>query len=477
MFMIQSYNSVSANHKIIGISYIWLSYWFGVIGFYMSILIRTELSMSGLKIITMDTLEVYNMLFSLHGLIMIFFNVMTGLFGGVGNYLFPIVLGAADVVFPRANLYSLLLQPIAFGLVIASVYFEMGSGTGWTLYPPLSTSISSLGVDFIIFGLLASGIASAMSGANFIVTFGALKSIGQTIDRLGPIAWSIVLTAFLLLVSLPVVTSVLLMVFFDRHYNTMFFESSNSGDPILYQHLFWFFGHPEVYILILPAFGVVSAILSCYCTKELFGSQTMVLAMISIALLGCLVWAHHMYTSGLEADTRAFFTTTTILIALPTGNKIFNWVCTMQGGESARSLGVVLMAILFVINFVIGGTTGVILGNAGVDVSLHDTLYVVGHFHFVLSIGAIIGLLCFIFFIQRLLVGTIFSNQMILFIIPIFMASVFLTFLPMHCLGFSPLPRRIPDYPDDMWGWNFLCTIGSTMILILKLIVVLFISL
>ncbi|YP_001504106.1 cytochrome c oxidase subunit I (mitochondrion) [Babesia bovis T2Bo] len=477
MFAFAGYSSVSANHKVIGISYIWLSYWFGVIGFYMSILIRTELSMSGLKIMTMDTLEIYNMMFSLHGLIMIFFNVMTGLFGGIGNYLYPIILGAADVVFPRANLYSLFLQPVAFGLVIASVYLEMGSGTGWTLYPPLSTSISSLGVDFIIFGLLASGIASAMSGANFVVTFGALKSIGQTIDRLSVLAWSIVLTAFLLLVSLPVVTSVLLMVFLDRHYNTMFFESSNSGDPILYQHLFWFFGHPEVYILILPGFGIISLIVCTYCGKELFGNLTMILAMISIALLGCLVWAHHMYTSGLEADTRAFFTTTTILIALPTGNKIFNWVCTLQEAVEVRNLGTVLMSIMFVITFVIGGVTGVILGNAGVDISLHDTLYVVGHFHFVLSIGAIISLLSFIFYCQRLLVGTIFSNQLILIIIPAFMAGIFLTFMPMHFLGFTPLPRRIPDYPDDMWGWNFLCTIGSTMIFFLKLITVIFISL
>nr|AGF95350.1 cytochrome c oxidase subunit 1 [Babesia canis canis] len=477
MFIFQSYNSVSANHKIIGISYIWLAYWFGVIGFYMSILLRTELSMSETKLITMDTLEVYNMMFSLHGLIMIFFNIMTGLFGGIGNYLYPILLGACDVVFPRANLYSLLLQPIGFCLVIACIYVELGSGTGWTLYPPLSTSISSIGVDFIIFGLLASGIASAMSGANFITTFGALKSIGQTMDRLIPTVWSIVLTSFLLLLSLPVVTSVLLMVFLDRHYNTMFFESSNSGDPILYQHLFWFFGHPEVYILILPAFGIVSLILSCYCSKEVFGNQTMVLAMASIALLGCLVWAHHMYTSGLEADTRAFFTTTTILIALPTGNKIFNWVCTLQGCMNVRSIGIVMMAVLFIINFVIGGTTGVILGNAGVDITLHDTLYVVGHFHFVLSIGAIIGLLCFIIFTQRLLMGTIFSNKLVLFIIPIFISAVFLTFIPMHFLGFTPLPRRIPDYADEMWGWNYLCTIGSTMMLLLKLIIVVFISL
>lgn len=473
----QYFNSVSGNHKIIGISYIWLAYWFGMIGFYMSILIRTELSMSGLKIITMDTLEIYNLLFTLHGIIMIFFNIMTGLFGGIGNYLFPVLLGACDVVYPRVNLYSLLLQPLAFGLVISSLYLEIGSGTGWTMYPPLSTSLSSIGVDLIIFGLLFSGIASALSSVNFVVTFTSIKALGYTIDRILPTAWSIILTAFLLLLSLPVVTSVFLMVFLDRHYNTMFFESSNSGDPVLYQHLFWFFGHPEVYILILPAFGIISLIISCYSSKEVFGNQTMILAMASIALLGCLVWGHHMYTSGMEVDTRGYFTTTTILIALPTGNKIFNWVSTLQGMNSVKSLGIVMLALLFIVNFVIGGTTGVILGNAGVDVALHDTVYVVGHFHFVLSIGAIIGMLSFIVFIQRMLIGTIFSNKILLFIIPIFLSAVLLTFIPMHFVGFTPLPRRIPDYPDDLWGWNFISTIGSTMMLILKIIILLFISL
>nr|YP_010614741.1 Cox1 [Theileria luwenshuni]WAS35316.1 Cox1 [Theileria luwenshuni] len=469
--------SVSGNHKIIGISYLWFAYWFGVIGFYMSVLIRTELSMSGLKIVTMDTLEVYNLLFTLHGLIMVFFNIMTGLFGGIGNYLYPVLLGSCDVVFPRVNLYSLLLQPIGFALVVSSVYLEIGSGTGWTLYPPLSTSISSIGIDLVIFGLLAAGIASTLSSVNFITTFSSIKAIGYVIDRILPTVWSVILTSFLLLLSLPVVTAVFLMVFFDRHYNTMFFESSNSGDPVLYQHLFWFFGHPEVYIMILPGFGIISLLLSTYSTKEMFGNQTMILAMASIALLGCLVWGHHMYTSGLEADTRGFFTTVTILIALPTGNKIFNWVTTLQCVESIRSLGLVLFAILFVVNFVIGGTTGVVLGNSGVDIALHDTVYVVGHFHFVLSIGAIMSLICFIIYIQRMLFGVIFTNKVTLLMAPIFMISVLFTFIPMHFAGFSPLPRRIPDYPDDMWGWNFLCTIGASMMLILKMFILFIISL
>lgn len=469
--------SSSANHKLIGSGYIWLSYIFGIVGFYMSLLIRTELSISGLKITSIDTLEIYNLLFTLHGLIMIFFNIMTGLFGGVGNFLYPILLGSSDVVYPRGNVYSLFFQPIGFSSVVSSIYLEIGSGTGWTMYPPLSTSLLNIGIDFIIFGLLFSGVASTLSGANFLVTFSSIKSIGHFIDRILPTSWSVFLTSFLLLLSLPVVTSVFSMVFFDRNYNTMFFESSNSGDPVLYQHLFWFFGHPEVYILILPAFGIISLILSNYSVKEMFGSQTMILAMASIALLGCLVWGHHMYTSGMESDTRGYFTTVTILIALPTGNKIFNWVSTLQCVESIKSIGIVFFSVLFVINFVIGGTTGVVLGNAGVDVALHDTVYVVGHFHFVLSIGAIIGLISFILYIQRLLINTILSNKTTVFMSPVFMISVLLTFIPMHFVGFSPLPRRIPDYPDDMWGWNFLCTIGSTMMLTLQFLIIISLSL
>nr|Q36097.3 RecName: Full=Cytochrome c oxidase subunit 1; AltName: Full=Cytochrome c oxidase polypeptide I [Theileria parva] len=472
------FNSVSGNHKIIGISYLWLAYWFGMIGFYMSVLIRTELSMSGLKIITMDTLEIYNLLFTLHGLIMVFFNIMTGLFGGIGNYLYPVLLGYCDVVYPRVNLYSLLFQPIGFVLVVSSIYLEIGSGTGWTLYPPLSTSLSNVGIDFIIFGLLAAGIASTLSSVNFITTFTSVKTIGFVIDRISPAAWSIVLTSFLLLLSLPVVTAVFLMVFLDRHYNTMFFESSNSGDPVLYQHLFWFFGHPEVYIMILPGFGIISLLLSTYTTKEMFGNQTMILAMgfnSFVRLFGLgTSYVHIRFGSRYSR----YFTTVTILIALPTGNKIFNWVTTLQCVESIKSLGLVLFTVLFIVNFVIGGTTGVVLGNAGIDLALHDTVYVVGHFHFVLSIGAIISMICFIIYIQRMLLfGIILSNRLSSLIAPIFMISVLLTFLPMHFTGFSPLPRRIPDYPDEMWGWNFICTLGATMMLVLKLAILFIISL
>ncbi|EKX71953.1 cytochrome oxidase subunit, putative (mitochondrion) [Theileria equi strain WA] len=442
----------------------------------MSVAIRTELSMSGLKIISGDTLEIYNVLFTLHGIIMVFFNVMTGLLGGIGNYLYPIFLGASDVVFPRSNLYSLLMQPVSYFFVLSSIYLEIGSGTGWTLYPPLSTSLSQLGIDMIILGLVLSGISSILGSVNFITTFFSLKLVGSKIELQLPVSWSILLTSILLLLSLPFVTTALIMVYTDRHHNTMFFDQLNSGDPVIYQHLFWLFGHPEVYVMILPAFGIISIIMSIHAKKEVFGNQTMILAMLSIGVLGSLVWGHHMYTSGMEIDSRSYFTTLTILISLPTGNKIFNWVCTSKSFNSIRTSGILLLTSSFILMFVIGGTTGVVLGNSGVDISLHDTMYVVGHFHFVLSIGAIIGLLSFLVFSQRLFLKTILSNKLIIFIIPVFLFSVLLTFTPMHFVGFSPLPRRIPDYPDEMWGWNLLCTIGSTMTLVFKIILILVLS-
>lgn len=466
-------DSLSCNHKIIGLGYIIASYLFGLVGFYMSLAIRTELSMSGLKIISNDTLEIYNLLFTLHGLIMVFFNIMTGLFGGIGNYLYPIFLGSSDVVFPRTNLYSLLLQPVSYFLVLSSLYLELGSGTGWTLYPPLSVTISQAGVDMIIYGLAISGISSTLGSINFIITFFSLRLVGFKFEFQLPITWSILIVAFLLIASLPFVTCALILVLFDRHLNTMFFDPLNAGDPVLFQHLFWLFGHPEVYVMILPAFGIISLIISENSQKEIFGSQTMILAMLSIGVIGSLVWGHHMYTSGMEIDSRSYFTTLTILISLPTGNKIFNWVCSTRGIVNIGNSGTSLLSLLFVLTFVIGGVTGVILGNAGVDVSLHDTMYVVGHFHFVLSVGAITGLIAFLTHSQRLFVKTLISNKLVLFITPLFLFSVLLTFSPMHFLGFSPLPRRIPDYPDDVWSWNFLCTLGSTMMLILKVFIIL----
>nr|BAM68228.1 cytochrome oxidase subunit I [Babesia rodhaini]BAM68231.1 cytochrome oxidase subunit I [Babesia rodhaini]BAM68235.1 cytochrome oxidase subunit I [Babesia rodhaini]BAM68238.1 cytochrome oxidase subunit I [Babesia rodhaini] len=462
--------SVSANHKIIGISYLWLSYIFGLFGFYLSILIRGELGSSGSRFIAMDIVDIYNLAFTLHGIIMIFFNIMPGLFGGIGNYLFPILLGATDVVFPRANLYSLLLQPISFLLVISSICFELNGGTGWTMYPPLSTSLTTLGVDLIIIGLLISGISSIMSSLNFICTFSSLKCIGLLLDKQLPTSWSVYITSFLLLLTLPVLTSAFIMLLTDRVYNTMIFDPVNSGDPILYQHLFWIFGHPEVYVLILPAFGIISLILSCTTSKETFGNQTMIIAMASIALIGCLVWVHHMYTSGVEVDTRSYFTTTTILIALPTGNKIFNWICTVQNSLDFKNLGFIQVVVAFIFTFTLGGTTGVILGNAGVDIALHDTAYVVAHFHFVLSIGAIFALIAFISVIQRLMLDIIVTNRCLILLIPSILCSIILTFTPMHFLGFATLPRRIPDYGDEVWAWNILCSIGALMVLVLKVI-------
>lgn len=464
------FTSICANHKVVGISYLWLSYIFGIVGFYLSLIIRGELGSSGDRFIAIDIVDIYNLAFTLHGVIMIFFNIMPGLFGGIGNYLLPILVGAPEVVFPRANLYSLLLQPLAFALVVSSLYCEVSGGTGWTLYPPLSTSITTLSVDLIISGLIISGIASVMSSVNFVCTFNSLKCIGMLLDRQLPTSWSIYITSVLLLATLPVLTAALCMLLADRHYNTMLFDPTNAGDPILYQHLFWVFGHPEVYVLILPAFGIISLILACTTSKEVFGNQTMIIAMASIAIIGCLVWVHHMYTSGVEVDTRSYFTTTTILIALPTGNKIFNWICTLQSTVVNRYLGIIQIVIAFIVTFTLGGTTGVVLGNAGIDVSLHDTAYVVAHFHFVLSIGAILALLAFIAFTQRLMLEVVITNRCLIVLVPVMVLAILLTFTPMHFLGFATLPRRIPDYGDEVWSWNALCSIGSTMLFIIKIL-------
>uniref|UniRef100_A0A8I5N8W8 Cytochrome c oxidase subunit 1 n=1 Tax=Papio anubis TaxID=9555 RepID=A0A8I5N8W8_PAPAN len=316
-----------------------------------------------------------------------------------------------------------------------------------------------------------------MSSLNFVCTFSSLKCIGSLADKQLPTSWSVYLTAILLLLTLPVLTSAFLMLLSDRMYNTMLFDPVNTGDPILYQHLFWIFGHPEVYVLILPAFGIVSLILSCYTSRETFGNQTMIIAMASIALIGCLVWVHHMYTSGIEVDTRSYFTTTTILIALPTGNKIFNWICTVQGALSSKYLGIVQVVLSFIITFTLGGTTGVVLGNAGVDIALHDTAYVVAHFHFVLSIGAIFALIAFVSLIQRLMLDIVLSNRMLLLFVPCILFSIIITFTPMHFLGFTTLPRRIPDYGDEVWAWNTLCSLGANMVFLLKVLLAYFITL
>merc|ERR1712025_764000 len=412
-----------------------------------------------------------NVSITLHGLLMIFFLVMPSLFGGFGNYFAPIFQGSPEVVYPRVNNLSILVLCLSYFLVILSLISEFGGGTGWTLYPPLSTSFMSLSPSstaLLLFGLLMSGISSALTSLNFWVTILNLRSYCLTLKTMPLFPWALLITAAMLLLTLPVLSGALLMVLADLHSNTLFFDPVFGGDPVLYQHLFWFFGHPEVYILIIPAFGVISIVISGVAQKVIFGNQSMIFATSCISLLGSVVWGHHMYTVGLETDTRAYFTGVTILISLPTGTKIFNWLSTYLGNLPLLHLKTAsaFFALLFLLMFTMGGSTGVILGNAAVDLALHDTYYVVAHFHFVLSLGAVIAIFSGIIFFQEKIIGSrnffpsSYSYLSLYHLVCTFF-GVLLTFTPMHFLGFNLMPRRIPDFPDYFNSWNYLSSIGS----------------
>ena len=401
---------------------------------------------------------------------MIFFLVMPGLFGGFGNYFVPIFQGSPEVVYPRVNNFSILILFLSYLFIIFSFISEFGGGTGWTLYPPLSTSFMSLSPSstvFIIFGLLMSGISSCLTSLNFWTTIINLRSYYLTLKIMPLFSWALLITGGMLLLTLPILSGALLMILADLHSNTLFFDPIFGGDPIFYQHLFWFFGHPEVYILIIPAFGIISIIISGILQKIIFGNQSMIFAMSCISLLGSVVWGHHMYTVGLETDTRAYFTGVTILISLPTGTKIFNWLSTYLGNPPLLLLKTnsPFFGLLFLLMFTIGGSTGIILGNAAVDLGLHDTYYVVAHFHFVLSLGAVIAIFSGIIFNGEKIVGKNLlvssSSTLSLYHLVLTFIGILLTFSPMHFLGFNVMPRRIPDFPDYFHSWNFLSSIGS----------------
>jgi heme/copper-type cytochrome/quinol oxidase subunit 1 len=430
---------------------------------------RIELFSSGNRIISPENQNFYNVSITLHGLIMIFYLVMPALFGGFGNYLIPIFQGSPEVVYPRANNLSFLLIFLSFIIVLLSLISEFGGGTGWTIYPPLSTSFMSLSPSstvYVIFGLLFAGISSCLTSLNFSVTILNMRSYCLTLKTIPLFPWALLITAEMLLLTLPVLTAALLMILADLHSNTLFFDPVFLGDPVLYQHLFWFFGHPEVYILIIPAFGVISIVISGVADKIIFGNQSMIFAMSCIALLGTIVWGHHMYTVGMETDTRAYFTGVTILISLPTGTKIFNWLSTYLGNPPLLDLKTssALFGLIFLLMFTIGGATGVILGNAAVDLALHDTYYVVAHFHFVLSLGAVIGIFTGTVFYGSLIIGDFLSSPssyLSLYHLVLTFIGILLTFSPMHFVGFNVMPRRIADFPDSFHSWNFLSSIGS----------------
>ena len=449
----------TTNHKDIGTLYLWFSFLMFLVGGCMAMVIRAELFQPGMQIVAP---EFFNQMTTMHGLIMVFGAVMPA-FVGLANWLVPMMIGAPDMALPRMNNLSFWILPFAFMLLLSTLLMEGGAPNfGWTFYAPLSTTYAPDSVTFFIFGVHIMGASSIMGAINIIATILNMRAPGMTLMKMPLFVWTWLITAYLLIAVMPVLAGVVTMMLMDIHFGTSFFSAAGGGDPVLFQHVFWFFGHPEVYIMILPAFGVVSQIIPTFSRKPLFGYTSMVYATASIAFLSFIVWAHHMFTVGMPLAGELFFMYATMLIAVPTGVKVFNWVTTMFRGSLTFETPM-LFAVSFVVLFTIGGFSGLMLAIAPADFQYHDTYFVVAHFHYVLVPGAIFRIMAAVYYWLPKWCGNMYNESLGKLHFWLSFVGMNLAFFPMHFVGLAGMPRRIPDYALQFADFNQISSIGAFM--------------